>query len=97
MKVYLKYTFVFDTDCAWQRKDDFENDLFSYFLGNGLEAHVATGPIEDMDEKLIVLEKYAHDEVPAEPQVTPKNPVFTKAVNSLTKQSGGPKQQTGPK
>lgn len=86
MKVYLKYTFIFDTDGAWQRKDDFENDLFSYFLGNGLEAQVCVGATEDEEEKIVFLNKMNPiEQTPVSP--VPKNPVFTKAIKTLNGKS----------
>lgn len=84
MKVYLKYTFIFDTDSPWTHKDNFENDLSSYFISCGMEPQIVNGANEKDEEVIIYLEK---TEVETLIEVKPKmDKVFTKPLEKLNAQ-----------
>ena len=57
MKIYLKYSFIFDPRETWAYRDEFENDLAQYFRSKGLETEVVRSTDETKEEVMIYLKR----------------------------------------
>ena len=84
MKVYLKYGFIFDPTEGWGHLDQFNDDLFAYFLAHGFEAEIVESADPKKTDKVMVFLKKIEDIQPlaGSPQspayLTPKQPVGSK-------------------
>ena len=67
MKVFLRYTFVFDPLDAWRSREDFDTDLAKFFSEKGLELekvkHTTESEETAFDERIIFVKK-APEEIP---------------------------------
>lgn len=57
MKVYLKYSFIFDPADAWGNIAEFDNDLLSYFRGMGFDAETIRAQNPSDGDIMIYLDK----------------------------------------
>lgn len=70
MKVFLRYSFIFDPSQTWTNNYNFDNDLASYFRSMGYEAEVVKNGLERGDEVMIYLNRVEESPVPQAPAST---------------------------
>lgn len=86
MKVYLKYSFIFDPAGAWSTTYQFEDDLASYFRSMGYEAEVVKSSVDKSSiERIIYLDKLQPSFREAKP-----NP---KALDTMRQHKTTPQEQ----
>ena len=59
MKVYLKYSFIFEPPMEWRNRDDFDQDLGLYFKSKGFISEVIKTALdsEHDEERILYLTK----------------------------------------
>jgi len=75
MKVYIRYSFIFDPEDTWTYKDELDKDLVSFFGNKGLHVEVINS--EKDDEAMLYISR-PKVEVPKE------GPSVKQKINQLT-------------
>ena len=65
MKIFLKYSFIFDPATTWSSKEEFNADLGQYFHSKGYQAEVIKSALEHPGELLIYLDKLPEQQLPS--------------------------------
>ena len=84
MKVYLKYSFIFDPATTWNSKEQFNTDLGLYFQSKGYTAEIIKSALDNPEELLIYLDRLPEQQVPP-PPTKPQDITVKKAFSDLTK------------
>ena len=95
MKVYIKYSFIFDPEDTWTYKEELDKDIASFFATKGLEVEVIKS--EKGHEAMLYISK-AEEGVP-----TPERPTVKQKIAQLRQKrspegrfsDGGPRRRTG--
>jgi hypothetical protein len=57
MKIYVKYSFIFDPSELWQHISQLNNDMASFFRERGFEMEIVESANQDNSEFMIYLRK----------------------------------------
>jgi hypothetical protein len=72
-KVFLKYGFIFEPVETWSTQSEFENDLASFFKGNGYCAEIVETAVGQENIPIIYLTKTNQQEAEAKIEFTKKD------------------------
>ncbi len=96
MKVYIKYSFIFDPKDTWKYKDELDKDLALFFGSKGFEVEVIRSGKEDMEQEAMLYISRVKEEVPKEISVKQKINKLTQKRSPEGRYSDGrPRRRTG--
>lgn len=86
MKVYLKYSFIFDSQELWNSLTDFEIDLARFFKDKGFIAETVKSLDESNPEVIIFISK--SDDLLINPQPQPPQKSLKQVLNQTQQNRG---------